>query len=93
MASQQLGDKGLAVFAFAAYHQLTSGEVVSEVVLDDGAGHHADPQGVQEVQDLGLATVEGKRAVLTESGSKFLATFIQAIQGTAKHAERTTAVA
>lgn len=33
----ELSDKALAVFAFALYHQLSSGEVVSAVtVADDG---------------------------------------------------------
>lgn len=93
MDSKQLGDKGLAVFAFAAYHQLTSGETVAEVVVNDGAGHRADPDGVRQVTDLGLAHVEGNRAVFTEKGMAFLATFIQALQGTAKHSSQDSAVA
>ena len=93
MATRQLGDKGLSIFTFAAYHELSSGESVAEVVLKDGAGHAADPDGVREVQDLGLATVENERAVFTDSGLKFLADVIQHIRGTAKLASQTTAVA
>ena len=31
MATQMLSDKGLSILTFAAYHELTSGEHVSEV--------------------------------------------------------------
>ena len=40
-ATNQISDKGLAVFAFAAYHQLQGGYTVREVVASDGAGHGA----------------------------------------------------
>ena len=93
MPSLELSDKGLSIFTFAAYHQLSSGEKVSEVVLRDGAGHSADPQGVHEVEALGLVTKDGDRAVLTESGATFLESVLQQIRGTAKLAEKTTAVA
>lgn len=80
MDSQQLGDKGLSIFVFAAYHQLTSGEAVSEVVLRDGAGHSADPQGVRDVIALGLARVENDRAVLSDAGVAFLADIVTAVR-------------
>ncbi len=35
MASK-LSDKAVAVFAFAAYHEMSSGETVVDVVLKDG---------------------------------------------------------
>ena len=35
MPSPTLSDKAVAVFAFAAYHQLSSGEAVVDVVLKD----------------------------------------------------------
>lgn len=92
MATRQLSDKGLSIFAFAAYHELSSGEAVIEVVLDDGAGHTASRDGVREVEALGLATVANDRAALTESGLQLLALVIQQIRGTAKHTEQTTVV-
>ena len=93
MPTQSMGDKGLSIFTFAAYHQLSSGETVSEVVLRDGAGHAADPQGVREIETLGLATVDGTKAVFTDAGLEFMEQVLTAIRGTAKHAERNTAVA
>lgn len=93
MADQMLGDKGLSIFTFAAYHQLTSGEQVAEVVLRDGAGHAADPQGIREVEALGLATIEDDKAVLTDSGKALLNTLLEQIRGLSKHAARSTAVA
>lgn len=93
MPSQTLSDKGLSILTFAAYHELSSGEHVSEVTLRDGAGHAADPQGVAEVEALGLAKVDGQKAILTESGKEVLAQLLQQIRGMTKHAERQTAVA
>ena len=92
MATRQLGDKGLSIFTFAAYHALSSGETVTEVVLNDGAGHAADPEGIREVEAMGLATIAHNRAVLTDSGTKLLAEVLKHIRGTAKLAEQTTAV-
>ena len=76
-----LSDKGLAVFAFAAYHQLTSGETVTDVVLHDGAGHSADPAAIRELQEAELATEQNDRAVFTESGQEMLAKVVEAIRG------------
>jgi hypothetical protein len=50
-----LSDKGLAIFAFAAYHQLESGQPVTKVIREDGKGHKADEEGVSELERLGLA--------------------------------------
>lgn len=93
MPMPMLSDKGLSIFAFAAYHALNSGEHVAEVILRDHAGHAADPQGVREVQDLGLAKVDGDMAVLTDAGKRFLDQVLQQIRGVARNAERPTAVA
>ena len=93
MATQTLSDKGLSIITFAAYHELASGERVTEVTLRDGAGHSADPQGVREVEALGLAKVENDKAVLTDSGKTMLEQVLQQIRGTIKLAERQTAVA
>ena len=93
MPMPNLSDKGLSIFAFAAYHELNSGERVAEVVIHDNAGHSADPQGVQEVQELGLAEIDGDRAVLTDSGRRLLDQVLQQIRGIAKFADHPTAVA
>ena len=82
MSNATLSDKGLSIFVFAAYHQLTSGEPVKEVVLRDGAGHAADPQGVREVEAAGLARVEGERAVLSDAGLSYLEQVLQTLRGT-----------
>ena len=75
-----LSDKGLAVFAFAAYHQFTSGEKVTDVVLHDGAGHAADPQAVEEIQAAGLATVKNDRAEFTAEGQSLFGRVLEAIR-------------
>lgn len=93
MSNTLLSDKGLSIFVFAAYHQLTSGEPVAEVVLRDGAGHAADPQGVREVEAAGLVRVNGERATLSDAGTSFLSTMIEAIRGTAGKAPNGRAVA
>ncbi|PVE22578.1 hypothetical protein DC522_20465 [Microvirga sp. KLBC 81] len=49
-----LSDEALAVFAFAAYHQLSSGQMVRSVVRRDGAGHKASDKAVSELQGRGL---------------------------------------
>lgn len=68
------------MFAFAAYHQLTSGETVTDVVLSDGAGHAADPTAIAELEKAELATVENGRAVFTVQGKQVLATTIAALR-------------
>lgn len=73
MTLADLSDKALAVFAFALYHQLSSGEPVAGVVAHDGAGHQADPQAVTELESAGLARLENDRIVFTEVGLKLLA--------------------
>jgi ribosomal protein S19E (S16A) len=67
-----LSDKGLAVFAFAIYHQFESGSRVTQVVTDDGAGHHADDEAIRELQALGLVTIDDGRVGFTERGEGLL---------------------
>jgi CTP-dependent riboflavin kinase len=67
-----LSDKAIAVFAFAAYHQLESGQRVSSVVQRDGAGHQADEEAIAELQDRGLATADGENITFTEDGEEAL---------------------
>ena len=63
-----LSDKALSVFAFAAYHQLESGQTVSAVIRQDGAGHAADPEGVAELEGAGLIEVTPTELVFTQAG-------------------------
>ena len=79
MASMQgLSDKALAVFAFAAFHQLESGQKVSSVVQRDGAGHKADDEAVAELTERGLISIDGDYINLTADAERMLE---QAIQG------------
>jgi len=78
--SSSLSDKGLSILTFAAYHSLVSGEKVSRVVLDDGKGHHADPDGVREMEEAGYFEPEGERGTLTESGLAKLDAVMSAIR-------------
>lgn len=80
MADQSLSDKALSILTFAAYHSLTSGEKVRDVVLDDGKGHRADSEGVSALTEAGLLEVEGDRGRLTESGEERLSSLLQAIR-------------
>ena len=93
MSNAALSDKGLSIFVFAAYHQLTSGEPVREVVLRDHAGHAADPQGVREVENNGLARVEGEKAAFSDAGIAFLEQVLQSIRSLAGNVESGRAVA
>ncbi len=79
----ELSDKALAVFAFALYHQLESGEPVSRVVLSDGAGHQADGDAVAELQGAGLAEVDGIWIVFTEDGLRNVARLAEAARASA----------
>lgn len=76
-----LTDKGLSILTFAAYHSFVSGEKVRRVVLDDGKGHHADADGVREMEEAGYFEPEGERGTLTEEGRKRLDAVIEAIRG------------
>jgi hypothetical protein len=67
-----LSDKALAVFAFAAYHQLESGQRVASVVQRDGAGHQADGEAVAELRERGLAEADGGTISFTPDGEAVL---------------------
>ncbi len=81
-----LSDKALAVFTFAAYHQLASGETVKDVVLHDGAGHAADPAAIRELEDGGFASVEGDRAVFSDEGRSVLDKVVGAVRSVSPRA-------
>ncbi|TPW25924.1 hypothetical protein [Pararhizobium mangrovi] len=82
MAANELSDKGLSIFTFAAYHQLESGERVREIVLDDGKGHAADRKGLQELEDGEMIEPgSGERGMLTDAGEVKLDAIVAAIRG------------
>ena len=83
MPSETLSDKAVAVFAFAAYHQLSSGEPVIDVVLKDGAGHAADPNAIAELEQHDLARTNGERATFTDDGRARLGKIIDAMRSAA----------
>ena len=83
MPNQTLSDKAVAVFAFAAYHQLSSGEPVIDVVLQDGAGHRADPDAIAELEQKDLARTGGDRAIFTERGRATLGKLVDALRAAA----------
>lgn len=76
-----LSDKALAVFAFAAYHQLESGDAITSVVASDGAGHRADPEAVTELEVRGLGELSGERFVFNVAGQLMLSQIIDRIRG------------
>ena len=80
MSEKTVSDKALSILAFAAYHALASGETVGEIVIDDGHGHVADPQGLAEMQEKGLLEADGRRARLTEEGSTALASVLDTLR-------------
>lgn len=82
MADQRFGDKALSILTFAAYHTLTSGNPVREVVLEDGSGHRADPDGVRELEAAGFLEPQGRRGRLTEAGEAALGRLIEHIRAT-----------
>jgi superfamily II helicase len=76
-----LSDEALAVFAFAAYHQLSSGQMVRSIVQQDGAGHKASNKAVEELQGLDLIEADGEEIRFTANGEKALQAFISGIRG------------
>ena len=67
-----LSDEALAVFAFAAYHELSSGQRVRGVVRRDGAGHQASDKAVAELDERGLITAEYEEILFTPDGEEAL---------------------
>jgi coproporphyrinogen III oxidase-like Fe-S oxidoreductase len=76
-----LSEKALSILTFAAYHRLASGMIVRDVVLEDGAGHKADADGVAEMEQAGLLEVNGTRGTLTDQGEAMLGKVVEAIKG------------
>jgi coproporphyrinogen III oxidase-like Fe-S oxidoreductase len=80
MSGPHLSDKALAVFAFAAFHQLESGQKVSKVVRRDGAGHKADDEAVAELTERGLISIDGDYINLTADAERMLEQVIQGMR-------------
>jgi hypothetical protein len=78
--TRRISDKGLAVFAFAVFHQLESGSRVREIVRKDGGGHQADPEAVGELQQLGMLAVNGSRVSFTEEGEAMVDSMIDSMR-------------
>ncbi len=81
MADKTFSDKALSILTFAAYHSLLSGEQVKEVVIDDGEGHKADHEGLDEMTSAGLLETAGDRARFSDSGVVVLEKLMSAIRG------------
>jgi chromosome segregation and condensation protein ScpB len=76
-----LSDEALAVFAFAAYHQFSSGQMVRSVVQKDGAGHKASDAAVEELTARGLIEADGSEIRFTAQGEEALQGVIAGIRG------------
>lgn len=79
-----LSDGALAVFAFAAYHELSSGQRVLSVVREDGAGHRANAAAVDELDERGLIRAERDELVFTPAGEDALQGIASAIRNLGK---------
>ncbi|MCB5173775.1 MULTISPECIES: hypothetical protein [Microvirga] len=75
-----LSEAALAVFAFAAYHQLASGQAVRSVVQRDGVGHKASDAAVAELRDRGLIEADGEEIRFTQGGEEALQAVISSIR-------------
>ena len=76
-----LSDKALAIFAFAAYHQLESGDIITSVVATDASGHSADPEALSELAEKELGKLNGDRFDFTLAGQLILSQVIDRIRG------------
>ncbi|MEL6064776.1 MULTISPECIES: hypothetical protein [unclassified Methylobacterium] len=75
-----LSDEALSIFAFAAYHRLVSGERVTSVIRKDGAGHEADPHGVEELAARGLVTAGETEIELGETAQQAVEAMVAALR-------------
>lgn len=82
-AEASLSDKALAVFAFAAYHQLESGQPVTSVIRSDRAGHKADDEAVSGLVERKLIAADGNDLVFSPEGLNTLSRIIEGLRTTA----------
>ena len=78
-----LSDKALAVFAFAAYHQLESGLPVTKVIRSDGAGHRANEEATTELVERELIMADGNDLAFSQEGLKKLGRMIEGLRADA----------
>ena len=78
-----LSDKALGVFAFALYHQLSSGEPVSRIVRRDASGHKADEGAVAELTALGLVEASSDWISFTPTGLEHVRSLSEALRSAA----------
>jgi hypothetical protein len=76
-----LSNKALAVFAFAIYHQLNSGDAVSGIVARDSAGHDADKAALDELARLDLAHIGKGKIIFTAAGALMMQQLIDRMRG------------
>ena len=84
--TSSLSDRALAVFAFAAYHELESGQPVKKVIRQDGKGHQADEEAVKELEAGGFVSVDGNDIAFSESGLTVLKSSIDGLKSSARQA-------
>jgi chromosome segregation and condensation protein ScpB len=78
-----LSDKALAVFAFAAYHQLESGLPVTKVIRCDGAGHRADEDAIAELVERELIAADRNDLAFSQQGLTKLGRIIEGLRADA----------
>ena len=83
MARPDLDDGALSIFAFAAYHQLESGQAVTRVIRRDGKGHKADEAGVAVLVEHDLAEIRGEDVAFTPAGLAVLGRAIEGLRNAA----------
>jgi hypothetical protein len=76
-----LSDHALSILAFATYHRLVSGERVTSVIRKDGAGHEADPKGVAELTERGLAEASETEISLGHEAQEAVEAMVEALRG------------
>lgn len=81
--TDQISNKSLMVSAFAAYHQLQSGQTVREVIAPDGVGHSADPEAIEELGKFGLVVKDGNRVSFIDQGETVLDRVVKNMRQTA----------
>jgi len=77
----ELSDKALGIFAFAIYHQLSSGDLVTAVATADSSGHRGDPAAIAELESNGLARLDGDRLVFTDAGMVMMSQLVDRLRG------------
>jgi hypothetical protein len=79
---QTLSDRALAVFAFAAYHELESGQAVRSVARNDQSGHKADDEAVAELTQRGFVETDENFIRFTPSGEQLKQLVIDGLRTT-----------